>query len=156
MLSIDQLATMFHSLTVDSSNSNDSCLNYEDKYNEGYEDGYNEGYNEGYMAGYKEAMNSMTKSSVPLTLLPNVKHATKPPFGWQIFNNQLIPNKEEQIIIEAIKCILKDYPGISLTDISRILTGYRFKIRKSARIYPSTIRNIINANNLQISSNKCS
>ena len=73
----------------------------------------------------------------------------KPRFGWRVENKQLVENPEEQIVIEAIRQLIAEDAKMSLSEICRRLTAYGFCIRKSAKIYPTTVKNIIEANNLR-------
>ena len=143
MLSIDNLAEMFHSINLNSVQSVQIEPEYETNYDEGYDDGY--------AAGYAAAYAKITAEQQCITFnVPNqiIQRGRKPAFGWKVVHNQLIQDHGEQIIIEVIRCLLRDHPSISLADICRELTRHRFTIRKSAKIYPTTIRNIIIANNL--------
>lgn len=149
MLSIDNLAEMFHSMNINSFQTPQTC--HIEQPDPGYESDYDEGYDEGYAAGYAAAYAKITSEQQGNTFnIPNqvMQRGRKPPFGWKVVQNQLVQDQGEQIIIEAIRCLLRDHPCISLADICRELTRHRFTIRKSAKIYPTTIRNIINANNL--------
>jgi len=73
----------------------------------------------------------------------------KPRFGWRVENKQLIENPEEQMVIETIRQLIKDEPNISLSKTCRRLTSHEFSIRRSSKIYPITIKNIIEDNNLR-------
>lgn len=125
--SIDQLIHMFRSVSIVPEQSME------------YTKGYDEGYNNGYNDAYEEIYGSQT----------TIVKTGKPPFGWKVVSGHMIQNEEEQIIIEVIRRLIRSYPEMRYTDISRWLTAQGFKIRKSAMIYPATVRNIIMANNLK-------
>jgi site-specific DNA recombinase len=79
---------------------------------------------------------------------------TRPKYGWKIVDHAVVPADDEQAVIEIIRLIIKDNPTISLTEISRKLEAIDIKIRKSKKIYPTTIKNIIDNNNLRPNQNK--
>lgn len=74
---------------------------------------------------------------------------TRPRYGWKIVNKELIEDEEEQTVIAIIGEIIKDNPTISLSEIIRKLESINIKIRKCAKIYPTTVKNIIDHNNLR-------
>ncbi len=125
--SIDQLISMFQSVSIDPGVSVD------------YTKGYDEGYNNGYNDAYEEIYGQQTIT----------ERTGKPPFGWKVISGRMIPNEEEQIVIEVIRKLLQNNPSMKYSDISRWLTAHGFRIRKSAMIYSATVRNIIIANNLR-------
>ena len=139
MFSTDDLIRSFHSLNV----TDDDTINddYEAGYNEGYDNGYKEGYNYGYDEGYEHGRRQITNPIMK-------RNVGRPAFGWQIKDNQLVENVKEQIVIEMIRRVLLERPNISINDICKILTYHHITIRRSKRIYPATIKNIILANNL--------
>ena len=74
---------------------------------------------------------------------------TKPKYGFMYQNEQLIPHPGEQEIILSIKQFIIDDPQISDTLIARNLESLGVKLRKSKRIYPNAIKNIILEHNLR-------
>lgn len=78
---------------------------------------------------------------------------TRPKYGWKITNTnnvkELVINDEEQEVINLIRCMINDDKNISLSDIARNLTKAGIKIRNCQRIYPTTIKNIIEHNELR-------
>lgn len=91
MHSIDNLAVMFRSLSIDQQSfdmdAEDNC--YEKIYDEGYE----EGYAAGYAAAYAEIMSAQSR---PFTISQNFSRNQKPPFGWKVMQNQMVQNPEEK------------------------------------------------------------
>lgn len=74
----------------------------------------------------------------------------KPRYGWKLDNeHKLIMDEEEQGVIDAIRDMIYNDPKITLTAIAKQLTDQNIKIRKCAKIYPTTIKNIIEANDLR-------
>lgn len=143
MLHIDDLARMFQSLAIETDQQPSMKCEDEEEPNMDYENGYEDGYT----AGYAEAAEYYQKQSVKP--IPTMNRRGRPQFGWKIVNHQLVPNYEEQYVIEAIKWLLKEQPDISLNNICHHLSSRGFTIRKSSRIYPTTIKNIIMTNNLR-------
>lgn len=74
---------------------------------------------------------------------------SRPKYGWKVVHHEVIRNEQEQVIIEVIRKFLQDDPSVSLSEIARRLELMNVKIRKCARIYPASIKNIIENNHLR-------
>jgi DNA invertase Pin-like site-specific DNA recombinase len=105
---------------------------------------------------FAELERKNTKAKISSTMIDKSRQGTlrgKPCFGWKMNKDDkdhpLIMDEEEQEIIDVIRDILKEDPKITLTEIARRLEIYDIKIRKCSRIYPTTIKNIIDSNNLR-------
>ncbi len=74
---------------------------------------------------------------------------TRPPFGTSVdpSSGKLIPNPEEQLIIDYIAKWIHDEPGIRDSEITKRLQikfdASEIKIRNSKQVYPSMIGKII-------------
>lgn len=99
---------------------------------------------------YRKAQNR-TISNVMQDMSRKGILTTRPPYGWKAVNKKLIHDEGEQAVINIIQSIIEAEPTISISAICRKLDSLNIKIRKSAKIYPTSIKNIINANNLGIS-----
>lgn len=74
---------------------------------------------------------------------------TRPQYGWKVVNKEMVQDDEEQIVIQLIGQLIKEEPNISISSIIRKLEAINVKIRNAKRIYPTTIKNIIEHNNLR-------
>lgn len=74
---------------------------------------------------------------------------TRPKYGWKIVNKQVVEDEDEQAVIGIIKCLIEEQPDIALAAICRRLELLNIKIRKSTKIYPTTVKNIISNNLLR-------
>ncbi len=77
------------------------------------------------------------------------KLRTKPRFGYKVVNHETIEDENEQMIISLMRCYLKEEPEISLSALARKMALQGIKIRKNKQIYSSTLKNIIEANDLR-------
>lgn len=136
-LSIDELSFRFNNINIG------NPIMHDNDYNSGYKDGYNDGYNDACEDLCEKEI--FDKSNI--SAVGNKLH--KPRFGWKIAQDRLIADEKEQIVIAAIRKLLYDFPNITLQGICHNLTRYGFYMRKSAKIYPATVRNIIRDNNLR-------
>jgi DNA invertase Pin-like site-specific DNA recombinase len=98
-----------------------------------------------------ERKNTKTKiSAVMQDMSREGKLRHKPRYGYKLDDEKkLVMDDEEQLVIEIIRDMIKCDPKITLSSIIRYLSDKDIKIRKCARIYPTTIKNIIDANHLR-------
>lgn len=73
----------------------------------------------------------------------------KPRYGWKVVNKEVVPDPDEQMVIDLIRTYIQEDQKITLTAIVNRLKSLQIKIRKGANIYPTTIKNIIEGNNLR-------
>lgn len=73
----------------------------------------------------------------------------KPKFGFMYQDHVLVENPEEMLIVEHIRDLITSEPKITVSRICRNLEKEGISIRKSARIYATTITNIISNHNLR-------
>jgi DNA invertase Pin-like site-specific DNA recombinase len=91
-------------------------------------------------------LTSHRTSSVMQTMSRNGTLRTKPPYGFKIdhVTKSLIPDEQEQDIINFILESKREDPEITLTEIKKKLDDKGVKIRKCKQIYLATIRDILN------------
>jgi DNA invertase Pin-like site-specific DNA recombinase len=106
----------------------------------------------GMLAAVAEAERSNTKAKISSVMLDMSRRGAlrgKPRFGYKIEDKNIVEDEEEQKIISIIRSLIEENNNITLTDICKRLTMENIVIRKSERIYPTTIKNIILANKLR-------
>lgn len=104
------------------------------------------------LASIAEAERMNTKAKISAVMQDMSKRKvlrTKPKYGWKVVEKKVVEDEEEQGVIKIIKKWLEEEPNITLTEISRRLTAQGIVIRKCSKIYPTTIKNIIESNNLR-------
>lgn len=74
---------------------------------------------------------------------------TRPKYGWKVINKSVVEDPEEQAVISIIRNIIIEDPKISLAAICRRLKHLGIKIRNSKDIYPTTVKNIIDYNEMK-------
>ena len=106
----------------------------------------------GILASIAEAerLNTRAKiSSVMLDMSKRGKLRGKPRYGYKVVDKKLVEDEEEQKIISIIRAFILKEPNITPTEIAKRLTLEGIVLRKSSKIYPTAITNIIVTNNLR-------
>jgi DNA invertase Pin-like site-specific DNA recombinase len=106
----------------------------------------------GILASVAEAERVNIKNKISAVMLDMSKRKTlrcKPRFGYKVIDKKVVKDEEEQAIISVLREWIRESPNITLTEMSRRLTADGVTIRKSAKIYPTTLKNIIEANKLR-------
>ncbi len=76
------------------------------------------------------------------------KLITKPCYGYVRVNKELVEKPDEQIVIQIVKNLLKEYPDLNNNQITNILNKRGFTNRKEKPFHASTVKSIIeNINN---------
>jgi site-specific DNA recombinase len=106
----------------------------------------------GILASIAEAerLNTRAKiSSVMLDMSRRGKLRGKPRYGYKVVDKKLVEDEEEQKVISILRAFIEKDPTITPTEIAKRLTVEGIVLRKSAKIYPCAISNIIAANFLR-------
>lgn len=74
---------------------------------------------------------------------------TKPCYGWKIVDKQLVEVESEQFVINVIRDMIKDNNNISVACIQRLLAQRDLVGRKGKPMHATTIKSIIEHNNLR-------
>lgn len=106
------------------------------------------------MADQSRKASNARVSAVMTNMSREGKLRGKPRYGWKMVKSpegksELVEDPEEQKVIGIIRDLIEEDPKISLTEIAKILTKNEIQLRKSAKIYTTTLKNIIDYNNLR-------
>ena len=73
----------------------------------------------------------------------------KPRYGYMIEDGKMVPDPEEQAVIEKIRTMIAEDPDVKIAAIMRKLTRDGVRIRSASTIYHAQIKRIIEDNNLR-------
>ena len=73
----------------------------------------------------------------------------KPRYGYMIEDGKMVPDPEEQAVIEKIRTMIAEDPYVKTSAIMRKLTRDGVRIRSASTIYHAQIKRIIEDNNLR-------
>lgn len=90
-----------------------------------------------------------TISSVMQDMSSKGKLRGRPKYGWKMENNLLVEDPNEQLVINIIREMIIADPTICISRICSNLTHAGINIRKSKKVYPAAIKNIIINNKLR-------